>query len=102
MLQAVQKERGEIVLDMASYLERLTEAEPLALEETLHQMLIGALRENDVVLARAGKTSQICLTTHAEALATTIARLTGTPAVHLEKVDGETRVVEADTSAEDE
>ena len=35
---------------MASYLERLTEAEPLALEETLHQMLIGALRENDVVL----------------------------------------------------
>ena len=50
MLQAVQKERGGIVLDMASYLERLTEAEPLALEETLHQMLIGALRENDVVL----------------------------------------------------
>ncbi len=50
MLQAVQKERGGIVLDMASYLERLTEAEPLALEETLHQMLMGALRENEVVL----------------------------------------------------
>jgi hypothetical protein len=50
MLQAVQKERGGIVLDMASYLERLTETEPLALEETLHQMLMGALRENDVVL----------------------------------------------------
>ena len=50
MLQAVQKERGGIVLDMASYLERLTEAEPLALEETLHQMLMAALRENDVVL----------------------------------------------------
>jgi transitional endoplasmic reticulum ATPase len=35
---------------MASYLERLTDAEPLALEETLHQMLVGALRENEVVL----------------------------------------------------
>src|SRR5215470_17801820 len=39
MLRAVQKERGGIVLDMASYLERLADAEPLALEETLHQLL---------------------------------------------------------------
>jgi AAA+ superfamily predicted ATPase len=50
MLRAVQEERGGIVLDMASYLERLTDAEPLALEETLHQMLVGALREHEVVL----------------------------------------------------
>jgi len=54
------------------------------------------------LVARAGKTSQACLTTHAEPLATTIARLTGRPAVHLEKVDGETRVVDADPSREDE
>ena len=50
MLRAVQEERGGILLDMAAYLERLGEAEPLALEETLHQMLVGALRENEVVL----------------------------------------------------
>ena len=49
MLRAVQAERGGIVLDMASYLDRLTEAEPLALEETLHQMLMSALRENDAL-----------------------------------------------------
>lgn len=55
MLRAVQKERGGIVLDMASYLERLSDAEPLALEETLHQMLVGALRENEVVLVGEGR-----------------------------------------------
>ncbi len=52
--------------------------------------------------ARNGKASQICLTTHSEPLVTTIARLTGRPAVHLEKVDGETRVTDADPFREDE
>ncbi len=50
MLRAVHEERGGVILDMASYLERLTDAEPLALEETLHQLLMGALREHEVVL----------------------------------------------------
>jgi len=50
MLRAVQTERGGIILDMATYLERLADAEPLALEETLHQILMSALRENEVVL----------------------------------------------------
>jgi AAA+ superfamily predicted ATPase len=50
MLRAVQEERGGVVLDMASYLEKLTGAEPLALEETLYQVLMSALREHEVVL----------------------------------------------------
>jgi len=49
------------------------------------------------LIARAAKTSQICLTTHAEALAAAITHLTGTPAIHLEKVDGETRVAREDS-----
>lgn len=50
MLRAVQEERGGVVLGMAGYLERLVDAEPLALEETLHELLVDALRENEVVL----------------------------------------------------
>lgn len=68
-------------------------------ETSLHPDLLEPLAH---LVARAGKTSQICLTTHAGPLATTIARLTSRPAVHLEKVDGETRVVEADSAREDE
>ena len=45
------------------------------------------------LVARASKRSQICLTTHAEPLATAIAKLTGAPAIRLEKVDGETRAI---------
>jgi hypothetical protein len=50
MLQALHAEHGGTVLGMGAYLDRLADAEPLALEETLHGLLIGALRENDVVL----------------------------------------------------
>jgi len=57
-------------------------------ETSLHPDLLRPLAH---LVARAAKTSQICLTTHAEALAETISRLTGAPPVHLEKIDGETR-----------
>ena len=50
MLRAVQEERGGVLLGMASYLDRLLDADPLALEETLHRLLVDALRDNDVVL----------------------------------------------------
>jgi transitional endoplasmic reticulum ATPase len=50
MVRALHAERGGVVLNMASYLDRLTDAEPLALEETLYQVLMGALREHQVVL----------------------------------------------------
>jgi hypothetical protein len=50
MLRAVHEERGGVVLDMASYLDRLADVEPLALEETLYHVLMGALREHEVVL----------------------------------------------------
>jgi predicted ATPase len=68
-------------------------------ETSLHPDLLEPLAH---LVARAAKSSQICLTTHAESLAATIARLTRRPAVHLEKVDGETRVVDADQPADDE
>jgi transitional endoplasmic reticulum ATPase len=50
MLRAVHEERGGVLIGMAAYLDRLATAEPLALEETLHQVLMDALRENEVVL----------------------------------------------------
>jgi transitional endoplasmic reticulum ATPase len=50
MLRAVQEDRGGIALGMAAYLDRLVEADPLALEETLHKVLMSALEENEVVL----------------------------------------------------
>ena len=50
MLRAVQEERDGVLLGMAGYLERLVDAEPLALEETLHKLLTDALRENEVVI----------------------------------------------------
>jgi predicted ATPase len=59
-------------------------------ETSLHPDLLPALAH---LIARAAKTTQICVTTHAEPLASTIAKLTRTPAIQLEKVDGETRVV---------
>ena len=59
-------------------------------ETSLHPDLLPPLAH---LVARAARTSQICLTTHAEALANTVADLTGTPAIRLEKVSGETRVV---------
>jgi predicted ATPase len=59
-------------------------------ETSLHPDLLAPLAH---LVARASKRSQICLTTHAEPLATAIAELTGTAAIHLEKIDGETRVV---------
>jgi predicted ATPase len=68
-------------------------------ETSLHPDLLEPLAH---LVARAAKTSQICLTTHAESLAATIARLTGRPAVHLEKVDGETRVADTGLASEDE
>jgi predicted ATPase len=68
-------------------------------ETSLHPDLLDPLAH---LVARAAKTSQICLTTHAESLAVTIARLTDRPAVQLEKVDGETRVVDDEPSREDE
>jgi predicted ATPase len=60
-------------------------------ETSLHPELLAPLAH---LVARAAKTSQLCLTTHSEPLASEIARLTGTPAIHLEKVDGETMVRE--------
>jgi len=68
-------------------------------ETSLHPDLLEPLAH---LVARAAKRSQICLTTHAESLATTIAGLTGRPAVHLQKVDGETRAADDDPSREDE
>jgi predicted ATPase len=59
-------------------------------ESSLHPDLLAPLAH---LVARAAKTSQICVTTHAEPLARAIAELTGAPAIVLEKVDGETRVV---------
>jgi predicted ATPase len=59
-------------------------------ESSLHPDLLVPLAH---LVARAAKRSQICLTTHAEPLAVAISELTGTPAIELEKVDGETRVV---------
>ena len=56
-------------------------------ETSLHPDLLAPLA------ARASKRSQICITTHAEPLGTAIAELTGTAAIHLEMIDGETRVV---------
>jgi transitional endoplasmic reticulum ATPase len=50
MVQSVHEERGGVVLGMAGYLDRLTAADPMALEETLHGLLMDALRENDVVM----------------------------------------------------
>ena len=50
MLRAIHEQHGGVVVGMAAYLERLAEAEPLALEETLHKVLMDALRENEVVL----------------------------------------------------
>lgn len=50
MLRALHEERGGVLLGMAAYLERLAECDPLALEETLHKLLMSALQENDVVL----------------------------------------------------
>ena len=64
-------------------------------ETSLHPDLLAPLAH---LVARAAKTSQICLTTHAEPLASAIARLTGTPAIHLQKVDGETTVREDSSS----
>jgi predicted ATPase len=58
-------------------------------ETSLHPDLLAPLAQ---LVARAAKTSQICLTTHAEPLARAVAELTGTPAIQLEKVAGETRV----------
>ena len=60
-------------------------------ETSLHPDLLAPLAH---LVARAAKRSQICLTTHAEPLASEIARLTGTPAIHLQKVEGETVVCE--------
>jgi len=68
-------------------------------ETSLHPDLLEPLAH---LVARAAQTSQICLTTHAESLAAMIARLTRRPAVHLEKIDGETRVTDGDSSREDE
>jgi predicted ATPase len=62
-------------------------------ETSLHPDLLDPLAH---LVARAAKTSQICLTTHAQPLAAAIARLTGTPPIRLEKVNGETRVVRDD------
>jgi transitional endoplasmic reticulum ATPase len=50
MLRAVHAERGGAVLGMAAYLDQLGDADPLALEETLHKLLMDALRDNEVVL----------------------------------------------------
>lgn len=50
MMRAIQAERGGVFLDMAAYLDRLGDADPMALEETLHQVLMDALRRSDVVL----------------------------------------------------
>ena len=67
-------------------------------ETSLHPDLIEPLAH---LVARAAQSSQICLTTHAESLAATIAALTGRPAVHLSKVDGETRVAGPDPFSDD-
>ncbi len=60
-------------------------------ETSLHPDLLSPLAH---LVARAAKTSQICLTTHAEPLASAIARLTGSPPIHLQKIEGETVVRE--------
>jgi predicted ATPase len=59
-------------------------------ETSLHPDLLAPLAH---LVARAARRSQICLTTHAKPLADAIAALTRTPAITLEKVDGETRIV---------
>lgn len=58
-------------------------------ETSLHPDLLRPLAH---LVARAAKTSQICLTTHAESLAEAIAQLTDRPAIRLQKVEGETVV----------
>ena len=68
-------------------------------ETSLHPDLLLPLAH---LVARASKSSQICLTTHAEPLANAIAELTGTPAIHLEKIDGETRVVRGESRGSSE
>jgi transitional endoplasmic reticulum ATPase len=50
MLRAVERELGGVIVDMATYLERLEDADPLALEETLRHVLLEALKKHDVVL----------------------------------------------------
>ena len=50
MLKAIREERGGFLLGMNDYLERLREADPLALEETMQSMLVDALQEHEVVL----------------------------------------------------
>jgi predicted ATPase len=67
-------------------------------ETSLHPDLLVPLAH---LVARAAKTSQICLTTHAEPLAAAIADLTGTPPIRLEKVAGETRVVRENNASDE-
>jgi transitional endoplasmic reticulum ATPase len=50
MLRALRDEYGGAWVDMASYLDRLVSSDPMALEETLQQVLLDALRKDDVVL----------------------------------------------------
>lgn len=50
MMRALHRQVGGAYLDMAAYLDQLAEADPMALEETLHRVLSGALRKADVVL----------------------------------------------------
>jgi predicted ATPase len=59
-------------------------------ETSLHPDLLGPLAH---LVARAAKTSQICLTTHAQPLAEAITALTGSPPIRLEKIAGETRLI---------
>jgi predicted ATPase len=59
-------------------------------ETSLHPDLIEPLAR---LIVRASRESQIWITTHSEALAGQISRLTGVTPIRLEKVEGETRVV---------
>lgn len=58
-------------------------------ETSLHPDLMEPLAE---LIARASRDSQVWVTTHSETLAGHLRRLTGTVPLHLEKINGETRV----------
>jgi len=72
-------------------------------ETSIHPRLIEPLGR---LIAAAAERSQVWVTTHSEALAAQLARASGTEPIRLEKVAGETRVVQADDDdwapAEDE
>jgi predicted ATPase len=59
-------------------------------ESSIHPDLIEPLAE---LIARASEHSQVWITTHSTALASAVERLTGSPPIVLEKVEGATRVV---------